>query len=352
MGSSFDCIHELPIRRYQDLLPYSILKLIKMLNVAGSKTFLNMDKEIKEGLVLRMTGNEVWVEAGSGVVPCVLRGRFRQKGKAFDLVAGDRVDFSLKGPGGEGGVIEEVLPRKSWLSRYVTGRDEGERTIVANIDALFVIASVLEPRLHYGFVDRVLVSAERGKVPVILCLNKIDLLEDEEVAEAFKNTYQSCGYPIVLTSAVGGDGLSLLEEKFEGGIYAFVGESGVGKSSLLNRIDSQLNLRVGEVAIKTGRGKHTTSFSQLFPIKGGYIADTPGMQTFGFPGDEKTEVSGCFPEFGLVEENCRFRPCTHSHEPDCAVKEACEDGRIFQTRYRSYLSMLAEVIEREKKRYS
>jgi len=313
---------------------------------------MNMEKETKEGLVLRMTGHEVWVEAGSGVVSCVLRGRFRQKGKAFDLVAGDRVEIRQEGPGGEGGVIEEVLPRNSWLSRYVTGRDEGERTIVANIDALFVVASILEPRLNYGFIDRVLVSAERGQVPVIVCLNKIDLLEDEEVTEHFKNTYQSCGYPVVLTSAVGGDGLSLLEEKFEGGIYAFVGASGVGKSSILNRIDPQLNLRVGKVALKTGRGKHTTSFSQLFPIKGGYIADTPGMQTFGFPGSEKTDVSRCFPEFGPIEENCRFRPCTHSHEPDCAVKEACEEGSIFQTRYQSYLSMLAEVMERDKKRYS
>jgi len=246
--------------------------------------------------------------------------------------------------------IEAVLPRKSWLSRYVSGRREPERVIVANIDRLAVVTSLRAPRLHYRFLDRVLVSAERGLTKVTICLNKIDKMKSSREVEEFVQLYEAIGYPVLPTSARTGEGLDQVEALLQGGVYAFVGQSGVGKSTILNRIDPNLDLKVRDVAHKTGRGRHTTSYSQLYPIRGGYVADTPGMQTFGFPGTDKGELPACFPEFEEFEGDCRFQHCTHSHEPGCAVKEALEKGRIARSRYESYEAMLAEIDARAKRR--
>jgi len=292
-----------------------------------------------KGLVLRVTGHEVWVDVGGRTVPCLLRGRFRKE-VGFRVVAGDRLEVSPASPGGQHGTIERVLPRTSWLSRYTGGRRPEERVIVANVDTLFLVTSLKEPAVNYGFVDRALVSAERGHVDVLIVLNKIDLVTPETIGD-FVEVYSSIGYPILQTSALDGTGVNTLESLLKGGVYAFVGRSGVGKSSLLNRIDESLNLKVGDIARKTGRGRHTTTYSQLFPIKGGYMVDTPGMQTFGFPGTDKVELSACFREFAAYEKDCRFAPCTHSHEPGCEVKAAHEEGTIAPSRYKSYLDMLA-----------
>ena len=224
--------------------------------------------------------------------------------------------------------------------------------IVANLDTLFIVASLREPAVHYGFIDRVLVSAERGMISSCVCLNKTDLVESTAEMEAVAAVYESCGYRILPISALSGDGFEELERSLSGGIYAFVGESGVGKSSILNRVDPSLDLKIGALMDKNKRGRHTTSFSQLYPIAGGYVADTPGIQTFGYPGSDPVELAACFPEFREYEGTCRFRPCSHSHEPDCAVKQALEEERLQPTRYRSYLSMLEEVTEREKRRFS
>lgn len=306
-----------------------------------------MGKALERGLVIRVTGNEVWVDVSGSRLPCKLRGRFRQLGRGFQVVAGDRVMVRRGGSGD--GVIEGVLPRESWLSRYVPGLDKPEKVIVANIATLFLVVSVKAPPIHYGFVDRVLVAAERGMARACICLNKMDLAEGPEVG-AFKDIYNACGYEVLPMSALTGEGVGELERRIGGGVYAFVGESGVGKSSLLMRIDEGLDLRVGDLAAKTGRGRHTTSFSQLYPIRRGYVADTPGMQSFAFPADEKEQVAACFPEMRGLEESCRFRPCTHSHEPGCAVKEAWKQGRVKPSRYRSYLDILAEVEARSRRR--
>jgi len=222
--------------------------------------------------------------------------------------------------------------------------------VVANVDRLFLVATPVEPPLHLEFMDRVLVAAERGGVPVTIVLNKVDLLRDRERLEEVETLYGRCGYRTVRTSAATGEGMDALKRHFQGEVFAFVGESGVGKSSLLNRLDPSLRIRVGELA-RTGRGRHTTTSAQLHRLQFGYVADTPGMQTFGFPGEDPTELGDCFPEFRPFAESCRFHPCTHSHEPDCAVQAALAEGRIAQSRYRSYRHMLAEVLERLKHRY-
>jgi ribosome biogenesis GTPase len=243
------------------------------------------------------------------------------------------------------------VPRTTWLSRYPGGRDAAERVIVANIDTLVVITSLRSPKLNFGFLDRMLVSAEQGHNEICICVNKVDLIKRNDEIKKFVDLYGSVGYPVIRASAKTGEGIDQIESLLEGGVYAFVGQSGVGKTSLLNRIDHTLNLKVRQVANKTGRGRHTTAYSQLFPMRGGYVADTPGMQTFGFPGKDKDSLALCFPEFRKYVDGCRFQPCTHSHEPDCAIKAALEAGAIFESRHRSYLHMLAEVEKREKERY-
>jgi ribosome biogenesis GTPase len=310
-----------------------------------------MGTQPTEGLVVRVTGKEIWVDAGGRTIPCLLRGRFRRGGKAFQVVPGDCVEVCVDEAGGAG-TVESVKPRRSWLSRYTGGRDHAARVIVANVDVLFLVESLRLPDVNYRFVDLVLVSAEDGGVDVRICLNKADLADGTEESDAFASIYRPLGYTVTRTSALTGEGIDRVASMLGGGIYAFVGRSGVGKTSLLNRIAPGLDLKVREVAAKTGRGRHTTAYSQLFPIEKGYLADTPGMQTFGFPGDDVRGLARCFPEFAALDEDCRFQSCTHSHEPGCAVKGAVEDGRIAPTRHKSYLAMLDEIGLRKKARYT
>lgn len=308
-----------------------------------------MQSDRVQGLIVRFTGHEVWVDVDGKMVPCLLRGRFRQRSKALQVTAGDRVEVALPGAVGAPATIEGLLSRKSWLSRHVGGRDATEKVIVANIDTLIVVASIRSPKLNLRFLDRVLVSAEQGRNTIHICINKIDMLESEDEISGVARMYAEIGYPMIRTSATTGEGIDRIEALLGGGIYAFVGQSGVGKSSLLNRIDPGLNLKVARVAHKTGRGRHTTTYSQLFPIRGGYLADTPGMQTFGFPGTTKEDLPPCFPEFRGYLGDCRFQPCTHSHEPGCAVKAAVDEGAIAPSRYQSYQDMLAEIEGREQR---
>ncbi len=309
---------------------------------------VGLPKHQKQGRIVRVTGGEVWVDVGGELVSCVLRGRLRRHERSLQVAAGDHV-IMVQGKG-DVGTIEKVLPRSSWLSRYIEGKASGERLIVANIDMLLVVATLRAPPANYGFIDRVLVAAEWGQVNACVCLNKTDLVEEPREIEQFTEIYSSCGYTVLHTSAETGDGVEALEKMLKGGIYAFVGESGVGKSSLLMKMDQALDLKVRSIGEKSGRGRHATTYSQLFPIRGGYVADTPGIQTFGFPGAEREAVSSCFPEFREPEEECFFRPCSHSHEPNCSVKAALDEGRIHRSRYESYLAILSEVESRIKRK--
>jgi ribosome biogenesis GTPase len=307
-----------------------------------------MQANLQEARVVRVTGGEVWVETEDGEgFSCVLRGRLRSRDKGLRVVAGDIVGVLAPKQDGDTGSIEELRPRSCRLSRYVE-RDSGERVIVANVDRLYVVASLRTPPIYYGFVDRVLVSAEWGGVGAAVVLNKTDLAEAEEI-EGFDALYRSCGYAVLHTSVFTGDGVDRLTAELGSGVYAFVGASGVGKSSLLMAIDPRLDLKVRDIGDKTGRGRHTTTFSQLYPFGRGFLADTPGIQTFGYPGQEPGELADCFPEFKPHVDSCRFRPCTHSHEPDCGVKRALEEGDIPPTRYTSYCHILSEVEERKKR---
>ena len=305
-----------------------------------------MQVPLENGLVVRVTGGEVWVRVGTQTLACSQRGRFRVQDSALAVVAGDRVSIMRDQTGGAS--LEAVQPRTSWLSRYIE-RDGSERVVVANIDRLFVVVAAVDPPLRAGFLDRVLASAEYGHVKPCIVFNKMDLAEPGQFDE-LRATYAPSLYELVETSATTGRGIDRIARQISHGVYAFVGESGVGKSSLLNRLDPELDLVVDDVAEKTGRGRHTTTNSQLFPFREGFLADTPGMQTFSFPGTDEYGLVKCFPDIRHIEATCKYNPCTHSHEPDCAVKAAVETGRIPLSRHQSYLDILAGIRERAKKK--
>ncbi len=305
-----------------------------------------MQERLENGLVVRVTGGEVWVRVGAETVACSQRGRSRVRESALAVVAGDRVTVLRESAGV--GSLEEVLPRTSWLSRYVE-RGASERVVVANIERLFVVAAAVDPPLHPGFVDRVLAAAEWGHIVPCIVFNKMDLARRGQLDE-LRATYAPSLYEIIGTCAPTGQGIPELTERIGDGVYAFVGESGVGKSSLLNRLDPELDLVVDDLSERTGRGRHTTTNSQLFPFRDGFLADTPGMQTFSFPGTDENTLVNYFPDLRHIEGPCRYNPCTHSHEPGCMVKAAVEDERIPQSRYQSYLDILAGIRERSKKK--
>jgi ribosome biogenesis GTPase len=304
-----------------------------------------MQDRLENGLVVRVTGGDVWVRVRSEVLASSLRGRFRVKQASLKVVAGDRVAVR-RDPGGSGVTLEEVFPRTSFLSRWVD-RAGGERLIVANVERLFVVTSLAEPPLRAAFVDRVLAAGEWGHTPSAIILNKTDLAQPGEVAR-FESIYAGCGYDVLPTCASTGRGLGAVEALVADGVYAFVGESGVGKSSLINRLDPRMERVTQEVGERTGRGRHTTTSSHLLPFRDGFLADTPGMQTFGFPGSDEGALASCFPEIARIDAPCRFSPCTHSHEPGCAVKDAVDAGLVAASRYQSYLSILAEIRARAK----
>jgi ribosome biogenesis GTPase len=305
-----------------------------------------MQERLDNGLVVRVTGGEVWVRIGTETVATSLRGRSRVKVGALAVVAGDRVTVLRDASGG--GSLEEVLPRSSWLSRYVE-RGATERVVVANIDRLFVVVAAADPPLHTGFLDRVLASAEWGKIRPTIVFNKMDLAIPGQFDE-LRAVYAPSLYELIETCAEKGQGIRELADRIGEGVYAFVGESGVGKSSILNRLDPELDLVVDDVADRTGRGRHTTTNSQLFPFRTGFLADTPGMQTFSFPGTDVNSLVECFPDLRHIEGPCRYNPCSHSHEPGCNVKAAVEGGRVPLSRYQSYLDILVGIRERAKKK--
>ena len=276
--------------------------------------------------------------------PAVVRGRLRlvTKGITNPIAVGDRVRFIQdEGPA----VITEVLPRTNYVIRRSTNLSRQAHIIASNLDRAYIIASLYFPELKLPFLDRILVSCEVYGVPVTIVMNKVDLYRDEaaEYVEDFHRIYEGAGYRVMETSVKTGEGLDRLREDCKGKVCLFSGESGVGKSSLINAIDPALDAKVGKISAAHLQGKHTTSLYEMYRTESGsYIIDTPGIRGFGLVSLEKEEIALYFPEMLEVSRGCRFTPCTHTHEPGCAVKQAVEDGKISAERYNSYLGMLEE----------
>lgn len=249
------------------------------------------------------------------------------------------------------GVIEGIKDRKNYLSRK-TPRIKGlsfrgqrfEQIIASNLDKLFLVSSVDEPKFNNKVIDRIIVAAESSQIDVVLVINKIDLLIEQSYIVEWKHLYEGIGYKVVLSSAAEGAGIDELLLMLKNKVNIFWGQSGVGKSSLLNKMFPQLNFKVGDISEYSNKGKHTTVTSNMVKVsEGTYIIDTPGIREIDPYGIKKEDLGHYFREFLPFIHNCKFNSCTHYHEPDCAVHKAVEDEKISIERYESYLSMLATV---------
>lgn len=266
------------------------------------------------------------------VIQCRARGKFKfQKSKQTPLV-GDLVQFDQTGM--DEGVITFVQPRSTEL----------KRPPIANVDQAVVVCSLREPQFSQMPLDRFLVHAEQEKLNIIICLTKKDLVTDDQEIEDIRNIYHATGYPIVVTSVIENEGVDELKERLVDQVTVFAGQSGVGKSTLLNRILPDQSLKTGSVSQKIGRGRHTTRQVELLPLpKGGQVADTPGFSQLSFQGMEPEDLQYYFPEFAAVMENCRYRGCLHDQEPHCGIREATQSGQIANSRYQNYLHFLQEI---------
>lgn len=289
--------------------------------------------------------------------PALLRGKTRlSEGKSTNPVAvGDRVSYTL--PDGmdspemvnelRPAIINDILPRRNHVIRRSTNLSRQSHVIAANIDQAILAVSLYFPEIKLAFLDRILVTCGVYHVPVIIALNKVDMYREHDLegVENFKRIYSGAGYQVIETSTLTGEGIDELREACKGKVSLISGESGVGKSSLIKCLDPNLRPKTGRISEAHLQGKHTTSLYEMYPIcggEGGFIIDTPGLRGFGLVNLEKEEIGKYFPEMLLRADNCRFMPCTHTHEPGCAIKDALEAGEISPERYNSYLGMLEE----------
>ena len=281
--------------------------------------------------------------------PAVLRGKVRlKKSTSTNPVAvGDRVVCELPDDVGDGNPaqIVEILPRRNYVIRKSTNLSREAHIIAANVDRAFIIVTLAFPEVKLPFLDRLLVTCGVYGIPVTIVLNKVDLLREAGFPpDDFIRIYEGAGYDVMQVSARTGEGVDELRAAMPpDGVSLLSGVSGVGKSSLIKALDPSLNPRTAQISLAHLQGRHTTTFYEMYPLGGvGYIIDTPGIRSFGLLDLEKEEISKYFPEMLAVSEGCRFTPCTHTHEPHCAVKDAVERGEISPERYNSYLGMLQE----------
>lgn len=281
--------------------------------------------------------------------PAVLKGKVRLgRSEATNPVAvGDRVQYEYSSGPTElnPAVISRILPRRNYLIRRSTNLSRQAHIIASNLDQILVAVSLYFPSVKLPFLDRILVTAGLYGIPATIVLNKIDMYGKEvpEEVESFTGIYEGAGYRVLRTSARSGEGIEELRELCRDKSSLFSGESGVGKSSLIKAIDPSLDPKIGRISDAHLQGKHTTSLYEMYRLEsGGYITDAPGLRGFGLVDVEKEEISKYFPEMLRVSDSCRFMPCTHTHEPGCAVKAAIEAGDISPERYNSYLGMLED----------
>ena len=278
-----------------------------------------------------------------------MRGRLKKiADDSLKLTVGDEVMLE---PGSHDGswVIGEILPRRSQLARRMPGGGHGERIVVANVDQVIVVFAAIKPEPHVRMLDRFLVIAEGNSLDARIVINKIDLVDEAETRERFRD-YEKAGYPLHFTSVKKQIGLEGLHDALAGRTSVLSGPSGVGKSSLLNGMYPGLNLRVGEISESVNKGRHTTVGALMHPLPdAGYVVDTPGLREVGMWGMPSDHLDQCFPELRPLISECRFADCTHRSEPGCAVLAAVESGEVSRVRYESYVKLREELEDTERK---
>ena len=296
-----------------------------------------------KGLVVKNTGSWYTVRTDDGrQIESKIKGNFRLKGirSTNPVAVGDRVTIVVNQEGTA--FISEIEDRRNYIIRKSQNLSKQSHILAANVDQALLVVTVNHPLTSTIFIDRFLASAVAYRVPVVLIFNKTDLLDDDEsrYQEALINLYETIGYECRAISAETGDGVAELLPMLEGKITLLSGNSGVGKSTLINRLVPGADLRTSEISDAHNTGQHTTTFSEMIPIEKGYLIDTPGIKGFGTFDMEPEELTSYFKEIFSFSKDCRFSNCTHTHEPGCAVLKALEDHYIAQSRYQSYLSML------------
>lgn len=309
-------------------------------------------EDIMKGLLIRIKGSDYYAVSEGEEYKCYLRGRFRIEGEGKLPVVGDWITFRLnreKDSHQKTGLILSVEKRKSVFARSVSG---GRKKILgANLDYVFLIHSARNPDLNTRLVDRMIVGAENGGIEPVICVNKIDLVEDRSELRKTAEIYEKAGYKFLTCSARDGEGIDQLFSLMKGKISLMAGPSGSGKTTIISVIQPGLDIRIGKVSSRTGKGRHTTSHLELHQLSaGGYLGDTPGIRAFGVELVERNELQNYFLEFGEFRDNCRFNSCIHYREPGCAVKEAVQRSDIAPERYQSYIRMLEEI-DQQRPRY-
>ena len=316
-----------------------------------------------KGLVVKNTGSWYVVRTDDGqLFDCKVKGNFRLKGirSTNPVAVGDRVSIT-PGADGKTALIDSLEDRKNYIIRKASNLSKQSHIIAANVDQAALIVTISHPETSTTFIDRFLASAEAYRVPVVLIFNKTDIYSEEELhyLQAVINLYESLGYPCLRCSASTGEGIEVIRQTFAGKTTLLSGNSGVGKSTLLNRLIPEANVKTAEISSAHDTGMHTTTFSEMYSLPttlnsqlstlnsqlstlNSYIIDTPGIKGFGTFDMERTEVSHYFREIFQIGQECRFGDCTHTNEPGCAVLQAVEEHRIAQSRYTSYLSMLED----------
>lgn len=300
---------------------------------------------MEKGIVIKSTGSWYSVRRENGEqAECRIRGKFRTEGirTTNPVAVGDVVDIE---EGSDGYMIVKINPRSNYIIRKSTNLSKESHIIASNVDLALLVATVNHPVTSTVFIDRFLVTTEAYNIPAVIVFNKTDLYDEDDhaLAGGLMAIYRKIGYVCLEVSAVTGENVEEIKNLLKDKTTVLSGMSGVGKSSLINRIEQGLNLKTAIISDAHDSGKHTTTFAEMFPLSGGgFIVDTPGLRSFGMIDMKKEELSHFFPEIFARSENCRFYNCSHTHEPGCAVMEAVGEDEISESRYASYLSLMEE----------
>lgn len=285
-----------------------------------------------KGKILKGIGGFYYISTEDKIIECKARGNFRYKG--LKPMVGDNVEIKIENGKGR---IEKIEERHSELIRPT----------VANVTLAFVVFAIKNPDLNFDLLNRFLVLCESNNIKAIVCLNKVDLVDEEE-RNLLKEKINEIGYDVLFINAKAGIGIESLKERIKGNVTVLCGPSGAGKSTLINKLTNKDHMETGSVSEKLGRGKHTTRHSELIEVENGYIVDTPGFSTLDITFIEKEDLKNYFPDFEEYNNSCKFRGCMHHKEPGCSVKEAVEEGKINKFRYEFYIRTLEEILNGRK----